>query len=154
MIDKKKACALSGHRVVSKNVDEKEVKNLLYKSINDGFDTFLCGMALGFDTLCFKLLLELKETNDIKIIACVPCKDQDAFFTKKQKESYRNFLEKADRIICLSPEYFDGCMQLRNQFMIDNASRVIAYLNCSYGGTYNTVKYAVERGVEVVYVNK
>ena len=154
MIIKEKTCAVTGHRVVSKKLDPKEVENSLYKVINDGFDTFLCGMALGFDTLCFNILCRLKKDNPIKIIACVPCDSQDTFFTKKQKAEYKKMLDNADEVIYVSKTYFDGCMQVRNQFMVDNASKLIAYLNAGYGGTYNTVKYAIDRGVSVEYVGK
>ncbi len=63
-------------------------------------------------------------------------------------------LNGVDEVIYVSHEYFDGCMQKRNRFMVDNCSRLICYLNYGHGGTYSTVKYAVESGVEVIYYGK
>lgn len=154
MTEKSKTCCFSGHRILPKDFDEKELEKLVYKSINDGFDTFLCGMALGFDTVCFKVLEKLRKDNPIKIIACVPCESQSKFFKKKQKDEYERMLNCADEVIYVSKEYFDGCMQERNRFMVDNSARLICYLNYGHGGTYSTVKYAVESGVEVLYLGK
>jgi len=63
-------------------------------------------------------------------------------------------IESADAVINVSDNYFDGCMMVRNMFMVDNSSLVIAYLNYNRGGTYQTVKYAAENGREIIYVGK
>ncbi len=154
MIEKSKTCSFTGHRIVSSKFNPEDIEKAAYKAINDGFDTFLCGMAIGFDTLCFNVLETVRLEKRIKIIACVPCDSQSKFFNAKQKAQYERMLSVADEVIYVSQEYFDGCMQKRNFFMIDNSSRVIAYLNVNRGGTYQTVKYAVESGVEVEYLGK
>lgn len=154
MIDKKKTCCFSGHRILPSNFDCEELKKLVYKSINDGFDTFLCGMALGFDSECFKVLQELKKDFTLKVIACIPCESQSKFFNKKQKAEYEKMINSADEVIYVSKEYFDGCMQKRNRFMVDNSSRIICYLNYGHGGTYSTVKYAAESDCKVIYLGK
>ena len=87
------ACSFTGHRVLSNNFNEQEIKNVVIGLIGEGFDTFLVGMALGFDSKCFHILQEIKAEYDIKIIAVVPCSDQSRYFNKKQKEDYE--LKKA-----------------------------------------------------------
>ena len=155
MIDKNRACAFSGHRLLSGGFSLDELKKAVYKAINDGFDTFLCGMALGFDTVAFSVLEEVKlEGHPIKIIACIPCDSQSLYFKKKQKEEYDRMVSAADERILVSDKYFDGCMQKRNEFMVENCTRLITYLNFNRGGTYNTVKYAVSRDVEICYLGK
>ena len=68
-----RACAVSGHRNLNyENVADKTEQAFL-SLIEEGYDTFLVGMAVGFDFLCFKILEKLREYNDIKIIACIPC---------------------------------------------------------------------------------
>ncbi len=151
---KKRTCSFTGHRILPNDFPLEELEKSVYKAINDGFNTFLCGMALGFDTVCFHLLEKIRETKKIKIVACVPCKTQSAYFNKKQKAEYERMINCADKVICLSENYYDGCMQERNKYMVDNSSRVICYLNYGHGGTYQTVKYAAESDSEVVYIGK
>ena len=152
MIDKKKTCCFSGHRILPSNFDCEELKKLVYKSINDGFDTFLCGMALGFDSECFKVLQELKKDFTLKVIACIPCESQSKFFNKKQKAEYEKMINSADEVIYVSKEYFDGCMQKRNRHLVDGSSLCVCYLAKQDGGTAYTVQYAREKGLQVVNI--
>ena len=147
-----KTCAFTGHRVLYDNYSEKLTVKEIKNAVKDGFDTFLVGMALGFDTECFKLLLKFREKKDIKIVACVPCVTQPERFNKEQKKTYFDLLSKADDVKIISEKYTPACMRKRNEFMVDNSSRLIAYLKRDYGGTKKTVDYAVKRGVKVVYV--
>ena len=39
-----------------------------------------------------------------------------------------------------------------NRYMVDHSDLVVAYLRYAGGGTYYTVKYAVERGKEILYL--
>ena len=108
-------------------------------------------MAWGFDLKAFELLYKKKDKN-IDIIACVPCKNQEIYFKKSEKEKYLNYLEKADKIVYVSDEYFDGCMQKRNRYLVDNSSLLIAYIYSNMGGTKNTVSYAEKKGKNIIYL--
>ena len=149
-INKARAVAITGHRVLYDDFNKQELKKLLTKFVDKGFNTFLVGMALGFDTVCFQTLEEIKKQSEVKIIACIPCLGQDYKFTVKQKQEYDRMLSVADEKIVLSEEYTSTCMQKRNKFMVDNASGVLAYLKRDFGGTANTVKYAEKVGVPVI----
>ena len=149
-INKAKALAITGHRVIPKDFNKEKLTKLLITFVNKGFDTFLVGMALGFDTVCFNCLERIKTKNDIKIIACVPCSSQAYKFTKDQKEEYERMLSVADEKILVSESYSATCMMKRNKYMVDNASCVLAYIKRDFGGTANTVKYAKKIGVPVV----
>ena len=153
-IIKEKTCSFTGHRILSGNFNKIEVENVVKKLIEKGYDTFLVGMALGFDTECFKVLLEIRKSADIRLIACVPCNSQSKFFKKNQREQYEFLLEQADEIINVSDNYYDGCMMVRNYFMVDNCSVLVAYLNYNRGGTYQTVKYAAGKGIEIIYIGR
>ena len=82
-----KTCAVTGHRKITDDLDVTELREVFIDLIKKGKDTFLIGMAVGFDTLCFKILEKLKEDYQIKLIACVPCVKQDINFTPLQKKS-------------------------------------------------------------------
>ena len=149
-INKARAVAITGHRILYDDFNKQELKKLLTKFVDKGFNIFLVGMALGFDTVCFQTLEEIRNQKEIKIIACIPCLRQDYKFTVKQKQEYDRMLSVADEKIILSEEYNSTCMQKRNKFMVDNASGVLAYLKRDFGGTANTVKYAEKVGVPVI----
>ena len=100
-------------------------------------------------------LENLKKTYPhIKIVACIPCKEQDKKFTFEQKKVYKKMLDNADYRVLISENYTPYCMQERNAFMVDNSSLVIAYLQRNYGGTANTVNYAIKKGKRVYNIVK
>ena len=149
--DELTTCSFTGHRIIKKDFNVKLLEDIIESLIDKGYRTFLIGMAWGFDLIVFETLLSKKNKN-IDIIACVPCKNQERFFNNKNKEKYFNLLKKADKIVYVSEEYFDGCMQKRNRYMIDNSSVLVAYLYSNLGGTKNAVNYALKQNKEIIYV--
>lgn len=151
LINKARTVAVTGHRILPENFNKDKLKDLFLQVIEKEFDTFLIGMALGFDTVCFNMLEEIKEKNkNIKLIACVPCIGQADKFNKEQKEEYQRMLSVADEKIILSEKYTPYCMHKRNQFMVDNASVLIAFVNRNFGGSYKTVTYAQKNNVPII----
>ena len=153
IIDKIKTCAFSGHRNLGRDFNKKELERVIKGLINGGYTTFLVGMAVGFDTECFKILENLRKEYPIKIIACIPCLTQSYKFSEKQKAEYEKMLLSADERIYVSKEYTKTCMFKRNMFMVDSASVLVAYLNSDRGGTFQTVNYAIRKGVEIIKIN-
>lgn len=146
----KRAC-VTGHRAMS--AFPAGLRETLRSVVLDGYTEFLVGMALGFDQYCYEELLRMKgEFPQIRLVACIPCGDQAARFTRAQKARYDRLCAAADERIVLYPSYVEGCMQERNRYMVDHSDLVVAYLRYAGGGTYYTVKYAVERGKEILYL--
>lgn len=139
------AC-FTGHR---KNLGKEEVQDteeVIDFAIAIGYKTFLCGMAMGFDSLAFECVYKRKKMDkEIRLIACVPCKGQEKYFPKKEQKAYQSRLNQADQVLILSEKYFSGCMHVRNRFMVDHSSCVIAFLRENTGGTAYTVNYAKEK---------
>ncbi len=142
--------AVTGHRTLNLDFSKKRLKEKFIEYIEEGFDTFLIGMALGFDTVCFQTLEKLKKDYPkIKLVACVPCINQAERFSMLQKIEYKRMLSVADTVVYVGKEYTNTCMQKRNMYMVDNASLVFAYIKREFGGTANTVRYAEKQGVTV-----
>lgn len=152
IIDRAKTCAFTGHRNLGRDFNKTELERVIKGLIKGGFTFFLVGMAVGFDTECFKILETLRKTENIRIIACIPCEGQDYKFSLKQKEEYKKMLNSADEKIYVSKEYTKTCMFKRNMFMVDGASVLVAYLNSDKGGTFQTVNYAKRKNVSVITV--
>ena len=144
-------CAFTGHRILKKDFNEENLKSLLKEIIGKGYKTFLLGMAKGFDMKCFEILLSF-NLKDIEIIACVPCDNQENAYSKEDKEKYAYLLSKANKVIKLNDEYFNGCMQIRNRYMVDNSSLLIAYMYAERGGTLYTVNYAKKKNKKIIFI--
>lgn len=143
--------AVTGHRTLE-NINEAKLEEIFKVLIKKGYNRFLVGMAIGFDTLCFNILEKLREKHEIKIIACIPCLEQDKYFTESQKTEYARMVKSADEKRIFSEKYTSYCMHRRNCYMVDKSSVLVAYLRKSFGGTYNTVKYAEKQKKLIVNI--
>ena len=144
-------CALTGHRVLPTEFDDNALYDALEVLITDGCDTFLCGMAAGFDLRALACLVSLKQKYKIYLEACVPFAGQENSFPAKEREEYRRLIEWCDRKTVLFEKYGKGCFLARNRYMVDCADFVFAYCVREEGGTAYTVRYAAEKGVEVKF---
>lgn len=151
MISDKKSCCFTGHRIIHKEHIERLMQNipLTIKALAaEGVTDFICGGALGFDTLAAQLVIAAKDTlPDIRLILALPCREQSKSWTLAAQKSYREILNFADETVYVSDEYYNGCMQKRNRFMVDNSSHCIFYMASPRGGTAYTVKYAIKNGL-------
>ncbi len=146
------ACAVTGHRVLGKNFSAAKLEKALRSLAAEGIDTFYCGMALGFDALCCETLARLKGEFPIKIVACIPCADQSARYTAREKRRYEQLLSVCDEKIVLHERYEQGCMFERNRYMVDRCNVLLAYLENDRGGTFYTVNYAKKREKRIIFL--
>lgn len=130
-----------------KNQTKVKIENAIVR----GYNTFISGMALGFDMICAELVLELKVKYPyIKLIGALPCEDQDNLWNTEQKKRYRYILSQLDAIRCIYKKYIGAkCMTERNHYMISNSSLVIALFDGKSGGTANTLADAKKQGLEI-----
>lgn len=126
----------------------------IVNAINKGYNTFLCGMALGFDMISAETVIELKsEYPNVKIIGALPCRTQDVKWSTDDRLRYRKLLEKLDGIRCIYDEYIGSkCMLERNRYMVDNSALLIALFNGLSGGTESTINYARKQNLDVVII--
>ena len=145
-----KTCAFTGHREIEDDLSAEFMCEYLRGIAESGYDTFLCGMARGFDLLAAEAVIALKKQGyAFKLIACVPCPDQDKYFNRSDRERYSAALSECDGIITLSDTYYKGCMQARDRYMVDNCSMVIGYRRKNEGGTHYTLTYAVKNNKKI-----
>ena len=112
----------------------------------EGKRVFLSGMASGVDTIAAEEVLALRpELADIRLICVFPYPMRD--------EVTLRIASEADGSFAVCDEYCAGCMQLRNRFLVENASCLIAgYDGRLTGGTYRTVLLAKEKGLPVRFI--
>ncbi len=135
------ACAFTGHRDLSSDFKPQKLRKVIRRLVNDGVATFYCGMAIGFDLLAAEILLKIKKKHpEVKLVACLPCQNQDKYFSETDKLRYAACLAAADEIVCLSDHYYNGCMQVRDKYMAERADILVAYCRKTTGGTAYTIR--------------
>ncbi len=154
--NKKYCCCFTGHRPEKLRLPEQEIKHLLKKAIMqavmDGYTTFISGMARGLDIWAAEMVLELKKANDISLIAVSPYFGFEKHWDAVNKQKYYDIIDAADGVKFMQGEYSKASFHIRNAYMVDNSTRVIAAYNGSSGGTKNTVEYARKKGLEIMNI--
>ena len=152
--DRKKCCCFTGHRPHKLGISEQKAKELLSEAvdmmIDKGYNTFISGMAQGIDMWAAEVVLSKRETNsDIFLIAAVPYNGVENKWGDKDKALYNHIIKNADKVEFLCEHYVPYCFQLRNNWMVNHSTMVIAAYNNEEGGTRNTIKYAISNDVSV-----
>ena len=146
-------CAFTGHRYIVAS-HKNRINELLVRAIRycyaEGCREFYNGGARGFDLTAAEVFLALKdEMPDARLVMILPCANQDAKWSSAESERFKRVLYLADEVICMSPVYYDGCMQVRNRELVSRSEILIAYLGQTTGGTAYTVRLAQSRGLRV-----
>lgn len=157
MSDKEKRmhrCCFTGHRPEKLQATETEVvamlRDAIKQAIDDGFRTFITGMARGVDIWAAEVVLAFRETYpDVHLICALPHPDFEKRWSRAWQERYTTILQRADLVKIIWPEFSMASYQIRNEWMVDHSARVIAVYNDEPGGTRNTIQYAEIQGVNV-----
>ena len=144
----------TGHRFLSKEGKEPLsalLDRVLEHLYGKGYRCFVCGGALGFDTLAARRVLALRQAHpDARLVLALPCGDQSHAWREKDQQVWEELREAADEVNVLSPTYYEGCMHVRNRYMVNRSSLVLCYLRHARGGTMSTVGYALREQVPVL----
>lgn len=162
-MDRDITCAFTGHRPSFLPWGEREedprclvLKERLDKAVRQayrlGHRRFICGMAKGADFYFCEAVLKLREAaSDVLLEAAVPCPSQSDRWSAADKARYRALLSQCDLETLIQQSYTPTCMQRRNRYMVDHASRLIAVYNGQPegSGTLKTLNYALKQGLEI-----
>ncbi len=148
-----KTCAFTGHRNI-KLEHRAALPGLLSRAINyaygKGCRRFITGGALGFDTEAAREVIRFRMTHpDVKLILFIPCLDQDAAWTERQRSLYDYILSSADEVRFVSESYDKNCMRRRNQAMAEECDILLAYVGYERSGSAQTLRIATTFGKEV-----
>lgn len=153
--ERSRTCFFTGHRSIPKD-DMSAVTAALDETVEklifEGIDCFVCGGAVGFDTLAAcRVVVAKKRFPHISLSLVLPCRDQTAKWRSSYDIAlYQRLKGLADSVTYATDTYTSGCMHLRNRMMADMSSVCVAYYNGGSGGTAYTVRYAREHSLRLI----
>ena len=150
-------CTFTGHRPERLELPEHQVIQWLDKqirqAINDGYTEFITGMQRGVDIWAAEAVLKLRnEGKPIRLIAASAFRGMENRWENSWQERYRSIISASDEVhyICDKPD--KKAFFVRNHWMVDHASRLIAVYTGAPGGTKGTIEYARKLKREVVQI--
>lgn len=151
-------CSFTGHRQIAPE-KRSAIINLLARAVeyaySEGCRTFMCGGALGFDTLAAREIIRFRMTHtDMRLVLALPCTEQDAKWSESQKNSYNYTVAAADEVIYVSDVYTKTCMAERNRLLAESCDILIAYVGRSASGAAQTVRMAERLGKRIYNLYK
>ena len=160
--------ALTGHRperLGYPNLDfetspewRKIINWLKEKILELGITDAYCGMASGCDIAYGIAVLEFNNETwvyklnrpKVNLHCILPCKNYNCTVTW-----FRALKEGADEWAELSDEFYKGCDNIRDQYMIDHSDKLIAiYDGNPWGGVNSTIQRAKRKRMEIIYYPK
>ncbi len=154
-IRKKTAC-FTGHREIPepRKLVEARIDGAIRLLHARGVRYYGAGGARGFDVLASLRVLALKEeVPDLCLILVLPFPEQyrqEGDWTREDRREFDVLLERADKVVTLEPAYSSGVYYRRDRHMVDGSAYCVNYLLRDRSGTGYTVRYARERGLELV----
>jgi uncharacterized phage-like protein YoqJ len=122
-------------------------------AIASGFRTFISGMSRGVDFWAADIVLKHRTANSqLHLICACPFPAFEARWSMDWQRLYSSVLSQADFVRYICPAYSPSCFQLRNEWMVNHAARVIAVFNNKPSGTMNTIEYAIRQNVPVEFI--
>ena len=132
---------------------KRDLEKQIRQAIADGQDVFITGMARGVDIWAAEIVLKLRRKGaPIKLICACPYEGFEKQWEISWQDRYRKILKEADLVRYICPGYSKSCFQIRNEWMVNHAARVIAVFNNTPGGTMNTIEYAIRQNVPVEFI--
>lgn len=150
-------CCFTGHRPEKLQRSEAEIRVDLEceirKAVHDGLNVFISGMARGIDIDAAEIVLQLRaEGYPVRLICASPYPGFERSWSPTWQTRYRTVMVAADLVRYICPRYRKECFQIRNEWIVNHSSRVIAVFNGRPSGTKNTIDYALRQGVPVIQI--
>lgn len=145
-----RTAAFTGHRDYRGEAPEA-LRQAVRTLCEAGVETFLCGMAVGFDLAAAEAVAALRsEYAAVRLVAVLPFAEQSARFSPHEQARYDRMLAAADSRLLLSERYEPACYRRRNDYLVDHAAHLIAWYDGRSGGTQYTFRRAMHAGLRIV----
>lgn len=130
-----------------------ELESSIEHAVDDGLNVFISGMSRGVDLWAADIVLRLRDSGKpVRLICAIPFEGFENSWEQAWKRLYSKTMHSADFVKFVCPKYSHSCFQIRNEWMVDHSTKVIAVFNGEKGGTKNTIDYANIMGVDIEYI--
>ena len=145
--------AFTGHRTYRHEADSLLQRTVL--SLHEaGSDTFLSGMATGFDMAAAEMVLACRTIHpDIRLIAVIPFQGQQQRFSSIDRIRFERIVAEANEKVILSDCYNRGVYAIRNDYLVNHATTLITWYDGSAGGTRYTVHRALAQRRKLIHLH-
>jgi len=152
-MNKEHTCCVTGHRDIPKEKEDiirGALTRAVQAAIAGGYNHFISGFAAGIDLMFAEIVVSLKDSHAITLEAAIPYSRR----MNTPDKMFRRLIGECDIVRVHSAEYSKGCFMVRNRYMVDESSLVIAvYDGRKTGGTAATVRYAMKLGRTVKQIS-
>ena len=135
---------LFGHRLIENVIEveaalRKVIENIL---ANHEYVEFIIGREGEFDILAasvIKSFMRSRDTGNCSLTLVMPYMRADFEKNQEEYEMYYDSVELCEESAAAHPK---AAIQIRNRFMVNRADLCIFYVTHTFGGAYQTMKYA------------
>lgn len=139
---KEHTCCVTGHRNIPaakvlyvQNSVYQEVEQAIYR----GYTHFISGFASGVDLIFAETVANLKTNYPITLEAAIPYPGR----LNTPDTTFQRLIKECDMVKVHTPQYSKGCYMIRNRYMVNCSTLVIAvHDGRKTGGTAATIRYA------------
>ena len=126
---------------------EQKILAFLEEKVGDKFAAMYLGGYGNFDSFAYDCCRKYKQTHPKVLLVFVT-----PYLTVEYQKNHLEYQKtRYDEIVY--PDIEDKppkfAITYRNQYMVDKADCVVAYVSHSWGGAYTTYKYAKRKGKEI-----
>lgn len=152
-MDCEHTCCVTGHRDIpadKADLIRSQLTSAVQAAIACGYTHFISGFAAGVDLMFAEIIAELKASHAITLEAAIPYPGR----MKTPDMTFQRLIRICDIVKTHSAGYLKKCYRVRNRYMVDHSSLVIAvYDGRKTGGTATTVRYASKLGRSIKQIS-
>lgn len=143
-MSKEQTCCVTGHRDIPFEkipYVQDQLRQELVQAIQHGYTHFISGFASGVDLIFAGIVAGLKSEYPITLEAAIPYPGR----MKTPDKIFQRLMKECDIVKVHTEQYSKSCYMVRNRYMVDCSTLVIAvHDGRKSGGTAATMRYALQ----------
>ena len=131
---------------------KEKLRETIWGLYCNGYDSFYLNCEYGIPLWTAEIICALKKYNTIELNVVMPYEEQAKDWYEDQRERYFSVHSLADNVHMLNTQYYDGCYDDTEEYMIDQSDLLLVFGYKNSGDFLHSIKYAREEDVESLYI--